>query len=441
MRRRGGLRRVSFEVLDCLDSLFSLVRRSPTLDGSVPVRVARACVPLLEGNAYGLQLTLERPLHLQRALMRWRPQWDEADGRHLERLRRGAVPRLAVEGFVRSPLWTRDLEAAVARAGPRGLKLFTGLLVKPDPGVWLRVTNAANRRNTLFEVTEQVIPDDDQWVPLVLELRPNPGAPSSFDLRGEVATIGALRPDARFREVALLEATDLAGAHARFYDRAYFEGKKDDVTGKYRRSVAGERLNEDDGRAMGRVARMGAASLELRPLGPFTTASGPDPVPRLADPRGIDTLIFRNEVSFTAFYDGQNLAIEHDRERLRAKAREVEQAFLAAAPGEAKEHPGAALYLTKYFTPHPPGEPHFFVKPWALTETPPGWSSLLDGLHGEGYDVMRGVVSTDSFHATPAVFRVHREGEKVHVPEGRPLLRVIPIPRRLLAPDHRPRKL
>jgi class 3 adenylate cyclase len=50
------------------------------------------------------------------------------------------------------------------------------------------------------------------------------------------------------------------------------------------------------------------------------------------------------------------------------------------------------------------------VKPWAFTQTPAGWSSLLDGLHGDGYDVMRGVVSTDRFFATPAVFRVHREG-------------------------------
>ena len=54
---------------------------------------------------------------------------------------------------------------------------------------------------------------------------------------------------------------------------------------------------------------------------------------------------------------------------------------------------------------------------------------------------MRGVVSTDTFFATPAVFRVHREGAPVHVPEGRPLLRVIPVPRRLLASEYRLRRL
>ena len=193
---------MSFEVLDCLDSLVRLTKRSPTLDGSVPVRVARACVPLLEGNAYGLQLTLDRPLRLSRRLGRWRAGWSEADGRDLERRHRGAVPRLAVEGFVPSPLWTRALEPGVAQPVAGGIRLFTGLLVKPDRGVWLRVTSAANRRNTLFEVVEQVIPDEDAWVPLVLELRPRRGAPSRIGLEGEIATIAPLRPDVRIRETS-----------------------------------------------------------------------------------------------------------------------------------------------------------------------------------------------------------------------------------------------
>jgi hypothetical protein len=372
--------------------------------------VARACVPLLEGNAYGLQITLDRPLHLSRRLGRWRASWSEADGRDLERRHRGAVPRLAVEGFVPSPPWTRALEPGVAQPVAGGIRLFTGLLVKPDRGVWLRVTSTANRRNTLFEVVEQVIPDEDAWVPLVLELRPRRGAPSRIGLIGEIATIAPLRPDVRIEDVPLAEAPELARAHQRFYDQAYFEGKKEDVTGKYRRAVAGETKAVADEAGAFRVARIGAALVEVRPLGPFTTASGPVPTPRAKDPRRLDTLVFRNEVAFTAFYDGHTLTLDYDREHLREKAGVVERAFRAAVPADSREHPGAGFYLTKYFTPHPPGEPHFFVKPWAFTQTPAGWSSLLDGLHGDGYDVMRGVVSTDSFFATPVVFRVHREG-------------------------------
>ena len=100
---------------------------------------------------------------------------------------------------------------------------------------------------------------------------------------------------------------------------------------------------------------------------------------------------------------------------------------------------GALLYLTKYVSQHPPGEPHFFVKPFALTQTPPGWSCLLEGLDGDGsddepYDVWRGVVRTDAFHATPAVFHLWRQGVAFVVPEGRPLLRAIPLPRSLQTP-------
>src|SRR5262249_49765448 len=77
VRGRGRLRRVIGEVLDILGGLVRLTRRSPTLDGSVPLRVARACLPLLEGNAYGLQLVLTRPLTVRRRLRHWQPSWVE----------------------------------------------------------------------------------------------------------------------------------------------------------------------------------------------------------------------------------------------------------------------------------------------------------------------------------------------------------------------------
>jgi len=80
---------------------------------------------------------------------------------------------------------------------------------------------------------------------------------------------------------------------------------------------------------------------------------------------------------------------------------------------------------------HPPGEPHFFVKPFALTKTPPGWSCLLEGIDSDGSDaepddVWRGVVRTDALRATPAVFHLWRQGVAFVVPEGQPLLHAIP---------------
>jgi hypothetical protein len=218
---------LSFEVLDCLDSTVRLTKRTPTLDGAVPLRVARGCVPLLEGNAFGFQLSLARPLRLRRRLGRWRGSWGEADARALDRMHRGGLPRLALEGLLPSPAWQRFLGRGLLQACRGGVRLFTGLLVRPDSGRWLRVTAAANRRNTLFEVEEQIIPDEDAWVPLVLELRPRRGAPERLHIEGELACLAALRPGVRFAECAIAEAPELARATPPC-DRAYFEDKKED---------------------------------------------------------------------------------------------------------------------------------------------------------------------------------------------------------------------
>jgi hypothetical protein len=428
-------------VVDTLDGLFQLVRRTPTLDGSVPVRVARACLPLLEGNAYGLQVTLTRRLRVERRLGRWRGGWAEAgdvDKRHA-----GAWPRLAEEGYLAHDSgWLRALPGPVVRSTRSGLRLLTGLLVRPRTGVWLRVTSAANRRNTLFEVCEQLLPDDGGWVPLVLDLRFRRGCPPSFSLEGELACLGPVRPGVRFRTVPLSEAPDLARSHAAFYDRAYFDDKREEVTGKYRRLVSRESAPDGVEDAECRVAPIGHSRLAIEPLARFTTAAGPGVAARPQERRRLDSVVFRNEVAFRGLFDGHSLVLDYDRATLRDRTRPVESALRhALAGGAVPEHPGAELYLTRYFTPHPPGEPHFFVKPWALTATPPGWSSLLEGAHGEGYDVLRGVVSTDVFHATPAVFRVHREGAAFAVKDDAPLLRVIPIPRSLLDGDVERRQL
>jgi hypothetical protein len=433
------------EVLDSLDGLFRIVTRTPTLDGSVPLRVARACLPLLEGNAYGLQLVLARPLLVTRRLGRWRASWADG-GEAMERQHAGTWPRLREEGFLpRDSAWLRALDGPLVQARPGGLRVFTGLLVRPEPGVWMRLTSTANRRNTLFEVKEQLVADDGAWVPIVLDLAVRADAPASFRLEGELACLGALRPGVRVTSVAIADAPELARAHAAFYDRAYFEEKKEEVTGKYRRVVAGEAAVPAESTAAAascRVASLGPRGHDVEALDRFTTAAGPEPEARPRDERRLETIVFRNALAFSGLFDGHTLSLDYDRARLEESASAVRASFRSAMGTNAGlDHPGSELYLTKYFTPHPPGEPHFFVKPWALTATPPGWASLVEGRHGDGYDVMRGIVSTDVFHATPAVFHVHAQGTRFEVAEGAPLLRVIPVPRALLTHEFRLRTL
>jgi hypothetical protein len=267
----------------------------------------------------------------------------------------------------------------------------------------------------------------DEPVPLVLELE---DFLDGTRLEGEIATLVPVVPDVRVALVPLAQAAELAEAHAAFYDAKYFATKKGEVTKKYRRVIGRAPRDEAEAPATVRVAHFAGPRPEIvrvsRVLGPRSTSPEPSS-------RSLDVIRFFNAVPFSAHFDGNTLDIVPERDALARGAREVTSA-LSATFGEdfIPANKGAVLYLTKYFTPHPNGEPHFFLKPWAFTETPAGWSSILEGARGKGFDVMRGVIWTDRFHATPAVFQL-QPGVKIKVPLGAHLLDVIAAPRSVLA--------
>ncbi len=430
-----------FSVLDAL-GLTRLEKRSPDLDGAVPLRVAQACAPLLEGNAFGFQITLARPIEVRRSLGRLTVEIADPHREAVLAAHRSALARLLAQGFLaREGAWHRRLAPGpvyVERAGLGRARvvLWTGLLAQPDRGVWLRVSGTANRRNLFVEVDPFFIPDEDALVPVVIELRLRDGAPDRLRLEGEIATLAPVAPGAAVDERRLADEPDVGHAHARFYDAAYFAAKKDEPTRKYRRLAPRAEAPPSPGPARCQVVVAGPAAHAITIADRFATAAGPTSVPPAGGP--LPSIVFTNLVPFEARFDGHTLTIEPDRRALAEGARAVEEAWadaLGAAFVDANR--GAIWYLTKYFTPHPPGEPHFFVKPWAFTRTPPGWSSLLEGAHGDGWDVLRGVVATDVFFATPAVFRVQRAGDPIRVAAGEPILQVLPIPRRLLGAGYR----
>ncbi len=66
--RAAPAARPCFTVLDALGGFARLVRRTPTLDGAVPLRAAQACLPLLAGNALGWQVVISEPLRVAQRL-------------------------------------------------------------------------------------------------------------------------------------------------------------------------------------------------------------------------------------------------------------------------------------------------------------------------------------------------------------------------------------
>jgi hypothetical protein len=408
----------AFEVLDAL-GLAQLLKRSGDLSGSVPLRVAQGCAPLFEGNAFGFQITLRQAIRLQRNgdcmdVQIAAPYYEALIAAH-----RAVIPRLVSQGVLRADgvLSTMFADSFVKVEGRDRLRLWTGLCVRPDAGVWLRVSATANRRNRFIDVEEHHIVDG-VFEPLILDVKLRPDAPGLVRLDGEVGTVAPVDPSFRIEEVSLAEAPEIGTAHTTFFDNSYFEGKKAGPTRKYRKIKPPPEALETDAQPCCQVITVGPEA--------HTIAGS---LPRV---------VLSNSVPFEASYDGYTLAVEPDWQALRAGARAVERAFAEAlGPTFLGDNRRAMVPLTRYFTHHPPGEPHFFILPWAFVRTPPGWSCLIEGVHGHGFDILRGVIATDVFYATPAVFHVYQSGQPIQLGSGEHLLHLIPIPRRLLSAGFR----
>ncbi|WP_394827225.1 hypothetical protein [Pendulispora albinea] len=429
----GAEPRVAFDVIDVL-GLCTLEKRSPTLDGSVPLRVAQACMPLLEGNAFGFQIALRKRIELRRRLGAFHLSSFEDEPAYA-REHRATLPMAVARGLlVRGGVWHERLERGIVDAGHfarrstgSAVAFWTGLLVRPRAGVRLRQSSTANRRAVTFTVDEVILDDTDAYCPLVLGIAPADDT-DTVVLHGEIATLAALPARARLECVPLDEAPEVARAHLAFYDAHYFATKREHPSRKYKHlATRAPSPAESAADLHVRAACAGPATVFEACPRQIAGAKGPRP-----EPYAPDRFVFRNAVAFSARFDGQHVAIDFDRARLAAHAERIRAAWTGVlGAGDEGVHQGALWYLTKYFTPHPAGEPHFFVKPWALMHTRAGCSMLLEGIPGRGYDVLRGVVRTDVFHATPAVFALRQPGLHIDVAEGAPLLSLLPIPRAL----------
>jgi hypothetical protein len=427
---------IAFDIVDVLGAA-SLVRRSLTLGGSVPVRVAQACVPLLEGNAWGFQIALRERIELRPRLGRWSVAGSQESRRRideLDRLVRASVPLLVRDGTLREGAWRARLRRGLVAAG-RTISVFTGLFARPRPGVRLRQSSTANRRSWSYAIDEAILDDPDALCPIVLGVIPAPGV-TSLVLEGEIATLAALPARAAFDRIELGDgdrASRVAAEHARFYDAGYFATKRRGaVARKYRDEIARGGTTAPAGPdAEALVVGIGAPGPVIAPASPrcFHRAAGPCQPPPGSAP---DRLVVTNAVALTATFDGAHVVVEPDAGELAAYARTVRTCWERWLAREGGAHDGALLYLSKYVTPHPPGEPHFFVKPSALVRTPPGVSTVIDGVCGDGYDILRGVVRTDAFHAVPAVFQLWRPGVRITVARGAPLAHLFPSPRSLI---------
>lgn len=404
------------EIFDAL-GFAKLERRSPTLDGAAPLRVVQGCTPLLEGNAIGYQVVLPR-IELTRKHRRWRVDTMPAD---TARMFAASLPLLRADGIVLATLWTERLARGLVDVSD-GISIATGLFVRPNPGWRVRLGSTANRRAWSYGVREAIYDDSSVALPVILDIVARDHR-DHLVIEGEVATLIALPGDTTFDIVELDRGSEIARRHLEFYDPAYFATKRGgEPVRKYR-----DRVNASERDSQPSPPSPAITVVESGPRTVTTSCAG-----RIARAEGwvrgnvADRLVFRSPVELTGEFDGMTMAVVPDLEQLATYRTQVEAVWQRWLATEGLASQGGAIwYLSKFITPHPPGEPHFFVKPSALLATPPGIAILVDGIPGDNYDILRGVIRTEWFHAVPAVFAVRGA---IRVPRGGVLTEMLALP-------------
>lgn len=419
---------VCFEVAQVLDG-FLLTKRSETLDGSVPLRAAQGCKPLLDGNSAGFHLRFADPAVIRRG--RGGPKLtltDEGFDRLLEGYDEKLEAAVARGLLERGGYWHRKLRKGFARRVGDKLRVWTGLLVRPAQGVWLLVTGAYNRR-CLVNVEEYVVADDSSFVPVILDLDFASLRSRDTWLDTELACLLPLRPGVEFSVGTLADSPEVGRAWCDFYDRSYIEARAEvKYTARYRRVTARESAAKSLDEARCRLVVLGGPNLHrVGTFDRFATGAGLSRTHPLKNT--LQFAVVRNVADVRARWDGSNI-------------RDVE----AEVPGGpepflrewAERYGPETLHSVELFADYVEhnsgpyrGEPYFSITPWVFATTPPGWSSLMDSYHLDGLDGMRGVISTDTHFGVASLWQLS-EPRKFAVAKGTPLLRVLPVPRQLL---------
>lgn len=330
------------------DLPWTLSTRSATLNGTVPLRAARACPPLLAGNAFGLGLSPTHRIHVRRGLRRV-----DVDPEPLRVRTRG----------------TRAIEVVFA----------TGLSVATDGDERLAIGRAYNRRDRRATAEDAPV---TRGAPIEVTLRLEVGLREEVVLGGEVACVGGYRDDVSIATEA--EAASLLRAHVGFFDDAYFEGKRGKPTLKYR-DVARSRERAESTTPRLVVAHVGGA--------PPVLARGAD---------GVVAIVVAADVDVRLAFHGERVEPTMDPRGIAERGRRIE-ARARALLGGAQLPEGALRYFTTYITPHAPGDPHVFLKPAVLAGGAAGAALVVDGPDAVGLEGFRGVTEADWFHALPAV--------------------------------------
>ena len=404
-------------------------KRSATLDGSIPLRAAQGCKPLLDGNAAGFHVRLRDPAVIRVGKKGPFLQLTDEGYAKITEDYSSKIERLVDQGIlIRNGYWHKTLEKGFVWKKNNSLFLWTGRLVRPDPGVWILVSGAFNRR-CLIDLTEHVITDDQAFTPLVLQLDLSSLRERVTWLDTELACLTPLKPDAGFNITSIRQEPQVGKFFCDFYDQGYLENPGDGkYIGRYRKHTAAELSTESDKKAECKLVVAGGPNLhQIRTFERFATAEG---FSRNNSAKNrLQFAVVRNICEVRGRWDGSLV-----RDLVADMPDEVRHMREVWSELYGVEVLSSIEWFLEYALPHlgrHRAEPFLTILPWVFATTPPGWSSIVDGFPIAGLDGMRGVVSTDSFFDIPHLWQLRKPG-RLKVRRGARLARVLPVPRRLL---------
>jgi hypothetical protein len=408
------------------NGMFDLVKRSGTLEGSLPLRAVQFCPPVGEGSAAGAQVMARDRFEIRRT-KRGLDVRLSATGRRLMAETHGLLALCVGRGLLaRHGHWHRRFsDGPLVLAGER-LQVWTGLLVRPQDGNWLVLTGAYNRRSRL-EIVPHVIASE-RPVPVVLDidLRPLATRKGLAELDAEVGCLLPVRPRMRMELRSLEHELEVARSVAEFFDRSYFVQKKKKPTAKYRSLISKASAPSGSQAQISRLVYLGPAIHSVRRFARFAGTRGFSRTPET--PGQLEYGVVRSAGAIDATWDGQYFTTRPS-DGLQRQVDRFERLLRRHLPETDFRSAAASFGLVPRARRD---EPYMLLTPAVFCVTPPGWSSVLDGVHHPPVDGMRGVISTDLFHPLPMVFRSYGPAD-VHWPVRAPILRALPVERAMLA--------
>ncbi len=414
---------VSFDGWELVPDWCKLEKRAGTLGGSLPLRAARHCPPVVQGGAAGYQLSLQPTITLRRVRDRVSFELDAKSTELISQECPAAMARLVAQGQIpKGGYWHRLFQhSAIALKGSR-IMLWTGVMLRPRPQIALWVSRAFNRHSRV-ELVDHIIDEPDAQTPLVIEIDADTLGSKPVLLTGESACVTPVLPGVQIDSMSLREAQELGQRFLDFHDEDYLKKRHTSEAGKYVRHKVPQGQPTSDTRCVFATA-WPRSHIKAKPFSRYFSNRGVAKMSRRGPP--VQAAQLRSAVDYDCEFDGRLFpkqvlsSAPRDLERYRGLWRDLY--------GE----PGARFAARNHFFQAAAEEEAQFnaISP-ALMATPRGWSTIVDGCRLGPTWGMRGVIDTDWYPGIATVFRFDGPGA-VHISSRTPLMLAVPVPRALL---------